>query len=374
MHRSIAALFALATACGPAVTEDQVKQLVLDEFAKANPQGRTGLELVGKAVWYNGPMFDNACLESKDLAFNDDPKARPSSAGGVARIAPTYDNQRYITHSTKRGFCVYMGDDPSIAVKEATWVSTTSTWMVQTEFTMGKATPWFECLSPPTRNRVVEVKVAGDTAKLEGKLDLYQGDCPNPLPGGEERTSASQPKSPAPKPPTKSQVTALAKEFDQALWDQDLEKALTLTSCYNLYEKSKYGTCSAGEFVSLGPQIRGEQRPQDGTPWLEYAVSDFDSFGRIVKDRGYKNLFHVMVKHKRTGRDRSFAVQRVGGSWKMVAVVAAKAEQLTTVRIINDLHKRDRREVFDRRMEGEAIDEHGNPYDPTAEVSDEWRP
>src|SRR4029453_4699396 len=71
----------LLVACGPTFgTKEEAKGAVEGAFAQANPAGRTGMELGGKAVWLSAFGFDEKCLEEKDLAFNDNPNKRYESA------------------------------------------------------------------------------------------------------------------------------------------------------------------------------------------------------------------------------------------------------------------------------------------------------
>lgn len=167
---------------------------------------------------------------------------------------------------------------------------------------------------------------------------------------------------PAKKAPTKAQVVSLMKEFDQALHDADFAAARSKTRCVNLFEDPMWDACSLGELVSVGPSFF-ESRGRDGTPWLEYTVSSADDIGRIVADRFDKTLYHVMMKHKRSGRDRSFTVQWADGQWFLYGVVAQKAEALTSMRFVNDLHEADKRDILKRRIEGEKIDHNGNPLE-----------
>jgi hypothetical protein len=116
-----------------------------------------------------------------------------------------------------------------------------------------------------------------------------------------------------------------------------------------------------GELVAVGPQPRGQERAEDGTPWLEFAVASFADFERVVPERKDPTLYHVTLTHKRTGRDRSFGVQWEQGKWKLLGVVDAKAEGLTFLRFLYDLHDPARMATFDRRLKGEKLDEKGQP-------------
>lgn len=367
-------LAALSTSgCGPAasISEEEARGVLEPALAAATPAGRTGLLLKGKNVWLQAPDFDKSCLEQKDLAFNDNPGSRPAGQGGVSRISPTYAAQRYLTASTDTGFCVYLGEGLKAEIQEATfdW-GTQDRWRFKVAYTMQSPTPWFECLDEKMRTREIVVRQGdgeGAAPVIEGTVPLAEGDCPHPLPGGEERTARAAPSGKPKAAPSRSDVEAAVQRMDDALWDGDFKAVQDAIVCYNLFEDDKVGTCSVGEVVALGPVPRGEPRMKDGTPWLEYLQDDWKSFGRIVPDGKDRTLYHVMVEHKRTGAPRSFTVQWDGGQWKVVGVVGKKAESLTTARIINDLHDRKKRDIFGRRLAGERIDEDGNPLDPVAE-------
>jgi len=362
MRTELLLLPLLALGCAQKADPELIRTAVKDAFTQANPPGRTGLLLGGKAVWLEAGMFEDACLEQKDLAFNDEPAKRPANMR--ARISPTYQAQRWLTASTPKGYCVYIGNDPVIDV--GTPVDAGDRFKVDVKLSMGTPTPWFECLKPAFTQRTMDVFVVDGEPRFEGDVTLGQGDCPQPLPEGEERTARKRPTQPPPKPPTKADVKSLAQRVEDAFYSGDFLLAQDLTSCYNLFEKDRYGTCSVGEFLGVGPSLHGEQRTQDGTPWLEYTISKLDDIGAITKDRKDPTLFHVNMTHKRTGSDRSFAVQWVGGQWKMVGVVGVKGEALTVVRYVYDLHRSGRRDIFQRRLDGEELDEQGNPPEGVA--------
>jgi hypothetical protein len=338
---------------------EAAKAAVEKAWAEANPAGRTGVELRGRTVWLEAPFFEKSCLEKNDLAFNDDARNRPP--GSPARISATYEAQRFLLASTPEGFCVYLGDDPAMTVNEVSWAG--DAYKVTGTVTMGKATKWFECLDTPLKTPTWMVKIAEDgTSTIDGDVSLHQGGCPNPLPEGEERGPGKTAPTEGHKAPSKADVKKLATKLDDALFEGDLRAVRDLTACYNLEDKAPYfQNCSAGEFVSLGHAFHGEQRAQDGVPWTELAIRDLDDIRRIVPDGKMKGMYHATMIHKRTKRERSFAVQWVDGSWKMVGVIGRKAEALTSVRYIYDLHKRDKRDIFLRRMDGEVIDEAGDP-------------
>lgn len=367
-------LMLLILACGPAVTisEEEARAVLEPALAAGTPAGRTGVLLKGKAVWLQAPWFDKACLEQNDLAFNDDPASRPATGGGVPRISPTFKNQRFLTASTPTGYCVVLGDGLKAEIKAAEfdW-GTQDRWRFTVAWTMAQPSPWFNCLDASVRERVVVVRQGEDgSAVLDGDAVLASGDCPHPLPEGEDRAASPRPTKAAPKAPSRDDVVAALKAFDDALWEGDFLAARRAMSCYNLFQDEKYGNCSVGELISTGPVSRGDPRLQDGTPWLEYIQDGYDGFTRIVADRKDRSLYHVVYKHKRTGKDRSLSVQYVDGGWKVVGVVGRQAEAITTARVINDLHDSRRRDIFERRVAGEKIDEEGNslvPEEPPAE-------
>lgn len=362
-----ASLGALAAGC-PDVTGEQsegAKAAVEQAFKQANPQGRTGVEVLGKTVWFEAPMFDKSCLEKKDLAFNDDARIRPP--GSPPRITPTYQNQRWFTASTEKGFCIYLGDSPQLTVEDVSWGG--DAFRVSTKVSMAKATPWFECLDEAHKTRQFRVTIddAGK-ADIDGRLDLFQGACPAPLPEGEARGPGKAPPKVPHAAPSKAEVVKLARSLDDALYEGDFGKAQAMTACYNLEDaKPHYNNCSVAEFLMLGPAFHGEQRAQDGTPWTEYTIRDLDELQRIVPDKNLKGVYHVTMVHRRTKRDRSFAVQWADDQWKMVGVIGKKAESLTNVRYVYDLHRKDKNEVFRKRLDGEELDEAGNPLNPEAE-------
>jgi|GEM_PF-1935017 len=367
----------LGTGCGAVATpsEEAARAVLEPALTQATPAGRTGLLLKGKAVWLQAPMFDKSCLEQNDLAFNDDPASRPSSGGGIPRISPTYKNQRYLLASTPTGYCVLLGDGLKAEIKDARYDwATKDRWHFTVAYTMANPTPWFGCLDPTVRERDIVVRQGegeGAAPIIEGTLAIAEGDCPQPMPGGEERTARPRPSSAAPRPPSKADVEKLVKAFDDALWQGDFAAARDQLACYNLFEEDTFGSCSLAEVIALGPVPRGEPRMQDGTPWLEYLQDSPAAFGRISPDRKDKSLFHVEVTHKRTGKVRTFSVQWVGGAWKLVGVVGRQAESITTVRILTDLGDKDKRDIFERRLAGEPIDEQGNPLDPNAAPEEE---
>ena len=363
-------MFFLLIACGPGLSPEAAKEAVQKAAEAANPPGRAGLELVGKSRWVEAPMLSRECVEQKNLAFADTPSDRPSGRQGVQRISPTYMNQRYITDSTATGWCVLVGENVKVTVSDP--AINQDSWMVPVAFTMEKPTPWFECMDNLWVNRSIEVKVdeAGSPV-IEADLDVVPGDCAVPLPVGEERDGSPRPRKAPKSGPSKAEVAEAVAALDDALWEHDWLAALEATSCYNLLEDQKYGSCVPAEVIQVGPHPRGEERMEDGTPWTEFVIRDLDDLGRITPDARIKTMWHVNLTHKRTGRDKSFAVEWVDDTWKVVGVVSSGGADLTTLRYMYDLHRKDKRDIFLRRLDGEEIDEKGNPLDPYADEEEE---
>ncbi len=358
-------LVASLTGC-PTVPEEDARAAIQQAFEAANPQGRYGVEITGKSVWLTASMFQEECLHDNDLAFSDDAKKRPRGGKGL-RISPTYGAQRFITGFTEKGWCVYMGADPRIDIRQGSWEG--DHWDFFTILSFSDPSPWAQCLEYNALNRQVAVVKADDgSARVKGALALFEDNCPQPLPGGEERRSAVRPSTKAPHPPGMREVKSLLTEFDNALYDRDFEAALGLVSCYNVFEEQKYGTCSVAELINLAPLARnGATRPEDGPPWSMNAFDSLDSLKRVFADRDDKSLFHVGIEPRRGGKKRTLAVQWVSGAWKVVGVVGLQAEDLTTMQIVYDLDRKPKREIFERRLQGEPIDAKGHPYDPDAE-------
>jgi hypothetical protein len=351
-------MLALLLACVPGLPAEDAIALVQTQAAADNPTGRIGQELIGKSEWVEADMFDRECVERKNLAFADTVKDRPAGRGGIQRVSATYEGQRWITDATESGFCVLMGEGVSVEVGQP--ALTEGAWVVPVSYTVAKASPWVECLSTETMNRSVVVKPSDAGPVIEGDLALFTGDCPVPMPPGEERGKDTRPNGKPKKAPTRAQVDALVSEFDQALFDHDWAKVLDLTSCYNLVDSDQYGSCVPADVLLVGPHPRGEERMGDGMPWSQYSLKELTDYTRISGDSKVRTMFHVTLTHKRTKRDRSFSVEWVDGGWKMVGVIHAEGHDLTTVRYLNDLHKKDVRDVFVKRLDGEKIDEAGN--------------
>lgn len=357
---ALGALVLLVGGCEELTTDPAVPQkAVEDAFAKANPAGLAALELGGRNVWLEAGMFEPICLEQKDLAFNDDPHSRPS--GAPPRISPTYKAQRWITGTSERGVCVVLGTDPKAKITNVNWGG--EQWVVDLDVSLTNPSPWFECLQAKYKHKQVGVILNEDgTSKIFGDVTLGQGGCAASLPTDVERKGGARPTKAAKKAPTKADVVAVMKAFDQALHDADFAAAREHTRCVNIFEDPMWNACAIGELVSVGPAFF-ESRGRDGTPWLEYTVKKADDIGRIVADKSDPTLFHVMMKHKRSGKDRSFTVQWADNGWHLFGVVGQKAEALTSMRFVNDLHDRTKRDILERRIKGDKIDHNGNPLE-----------
>jgi hypothetical protein len=356
-------LISFAAGCGASLDAGPARAALEAAAAAANPAGRTGLLLQGHNVWLGTDAFDKSCLESKDLAFNDDPSRRPDGSG--PRISPTYAAQIWITARTNKGYCVVLGEDPAVELGEPSWSG--EGWRIQAKYTVSKPSPWFECLNPDLKDRLVEVRIPdGGPPEIARDLSLGQGDCPSPVPAPGPRAGAAPPTARPKGPPSRAEVIELVTAFDALLAKNDHAAALQRVSCWNLFEEQKYGSCVIGDLVAVGPQFPSEPSPGHGTPWLEYAVASAEDIGKITMDGKDPTLAHVLVKHKRTGADRSFSVQWVEGAWKLHGVLNQKAEALSALRFLNDLHQREAADVHRRRIAGEAIDHRGQPLEGAA--------
>lgn len=348
------------------IPEEDARKVVQEAFAAANPPGRTGVELLGKSVWLKAPYFESRCIEEKNLAFNDDPNHRPANAKGIPRISPTYQNQRYLTAATDGGWCALLGENPSMTIDHADWVN--QRWRIGVSFSVENPTPWFECLSDEWRSRTVEVGVKDGKPELLSDLALSPGDCPHPLPAGEERGGGIRPSTPAPRAPTRLEVISAMRAFDDALGRRDFAGAMEKVSCFNFFEAKKYGSCTTSEFLFLSPLGKGNT-PKEGPPWLEYLIDSPDQIGAITRDAGDPTVYNIRLEaRKKGGKPRSMAVQWVDGEWKLLAVVSRQAETITTARFIYDLDRREKREIFEKRMKGERIDDQGNPVEEWVEM------
>lgn len=351
-------------ACDAVISDQgaEAEALVRAAFDATAKPGPFGTEALGKGVWYRAPAISTSCLMQKDWGFRDDPGHSPN-ADGSPRLSPVFGAQNSWTFATEKGYCIYLGDDLTLEVKGATKLM--DVWSVDVAFDMGRPGGWWECVDPDVKTRGIRVitNAAGEL-EIDGDPGLFQGGCPAPLPLGMDRKPQAAPKG-KPKPPTAAEVNAAAKRLDDALYAQDYIAALDALSCYNLFNEKPYGSCAVSEVINLGPITRGEVRMQDGTPWTMNVFRSLDDLGAITPDRVDKTMFHVRVKEARgKHKARSLAVQKVDGTWKIVGVVNALGEGLTSARIVYDLDRKEKREIFDRRLKGEKIADDGTSLDP----------
>jgi hypothetical protein len=367
IRQSVCWLAALTACGGPPLTDAAVKAEATTQLAAANPAGRTGLQVEGKGVWFAGPMIDPECVLSKQIAFHDDEKSRPAMAKKISRITPTYASQRWFTASTDRGYCIYVGDDPFGTVGEVRWIE--DHWEVDIELGLGKKMPYGECFATHHLNRTITVHPADEgPPRIEGDLAMVGPACPHPLPSGEERGgSDKRPEARPARAPKRAEVQAALEALDNALWDGDFLAAVEATSCFNLWEEKKVGSCSVGELIGVGPVKRGELRAQDGTSWLGATADSIDAFRSITADRSDRTMYQVHYRDARSKKDRTVTVQWVDDTWKVVGVVEIKGEGLTSARFVTDLHDVKRRKIFERRMKGEEIDYRGELLKPWEE-------
>ena len=82
-------------ACQPEALNPEIgKQLLLEEFQKANNTDRLSWQIAGKGQWFDGVGFNYNCLGEKDLGFQHHLQS--------SKTQPTLRAQKYITTSTKR--------------------------------------------------------------------------------------------------------------------------------------------------------------------------------------------------------------------------------------------------------------------------------
>ena len=334
---------------------EEAKALVTQAFAdRASGTGAVGVEALGKGVWYRADALNTGCLQTKAWAF------RGKSGGDNPRFSPTYEAQRAFQYPTDEGYCLWIGDDLSMTAQTVSRLG--EAWIVDVEFAVARPAGWWECVDDGQRRAPVRVVEVDGALQIESDPALFGGACPRPLPvvNFSRKASSSKPRRP-PRPPTRAEIVDAARKLDDALWAHDLAAALQATACYNLYEEEPFGACSAAELVNVGPIPRGDIRRSDGPPWSMNAFDDLEAIGSPERDRADKTMFHAQVKAAGRHPRRTIAVQWVDDAWRMVGIVQRKAEGLTSVEYVVDLARPERRDIFDRRREGEAIDFAGNP-------------
>ena len=361
-----------ALGCSSQMPEEVVRKTIEDAFLAENPAGRIGWELVGKGQWFEGTSFSKGCLIDREFAY--------PNFDTVGQLTPSVLGQTYLVSSTQRGFCIDLGREARLVIDSIEPVSEMSQgWDIQNitaHFEVDDPTPWFECLNEDVQTRTfyVEDKNGTPTVNDLSQVRLTSNNCTGNTTKAEERKSTSRPTKEPTKAPTMDQIKALATEIDEALYSADFKKAMSLTSCVNLLdpaqaEAAKWGFCTLGDFVNLGPSTKGQQRLQDGPPWLEGTAYKFDAFEKIQADKEDPTLFHVLMKHRRSKETRSFAVQWADGKWKMFGVYSVISQGVSAVRFMNDLHDKEKRDIFNRRLSGEKIDHKGDPL-PGSEYDD----
>ena len=162
-------------------------------------------------------------------------------------------------------------------------------------------------------------------------------------------------------------MQAAFERLDTALREHDHAGVLASIACYNLFESKPFGACAASELLDVGPMNDGTPRAQDGTPWTMNVFQDTQAATKVTLDRDNRSLAHAEVKAA-SGRQkaRTVSLQWVDGEWLVVGVVQRKSEGLTRVEFVNDLDRKEKREIFDRRLGGEEIGADGHPLDPFA--------
>ena len=284
----------ILTGCGSKMDEATVKGVVEAAFQEHNStNGRYGWELAGKGQWFDGTAFDKECLIENELAYPNHSK--------IGQISPAYDVQHMITSSTKRGYCLDMGEGLSYVVDSIAHVSESGSMDIQNvalRFEIKDPSPWFSCLKEEAKSRTVRVENLDGTPKLNANDTVTfqeKNGCGNPVPKAEKRNPTARPTAEPTGKPTIEEVRSLAQKFDDALFERDFDKAYGLVSCVNLYENSKWGTCSLAEVLALGPSTHGESRAEDGAPWLEYTLYDLSKLEKVVTDK-LKDLQTQLIK------------------------------------------------------------------------------
>ena len=336
-------------------------------FDEQNPPGRVGVEVLGKGVWYRAPSLSGSCLQQKAWAFNNDPRRTRDAVGrAMPRISPTYSAQNAWVDVTEQGYCVYVGNDATLEILQTTFID--STYRVEVKLGMAGPGGWWECIDPNVKTQTISVveTASGDLEIKDGSVSVGRGACRAPLPLGESRKPEARPRKHPPALPTRKEVREVLQAFDDRLRDHDYVGALEQVACFNLFEESKFGSCSVGEIVGLSAVPEKDDDPFE-PPWTDGVFYDLDSFGRISKDVHDPNMVHVEVQHRRTQHRRTLSLYWMEDGWALVGVVSLKGEGLTSMRFLYDLDRRDRRDIFERRLDGEMIDELGFPYNPLAE-------
>ena len=161
----------------------------------------------------------------------------------------------------------------------------------------------------------------------------------------------------------------LAQKFDDKLFEGDVKGAYEMLSCVNLYEKSKWGHVPQSDLLAVGPSTHGDERME--SPWMEYTQYNFDAIKKVVADKDDPTLFHVLMPHRKNKSTSSFSMQWVVESLNSLVWLASWVLVLTPIRLMNDLHEKQYRDAFEKRLAGEEVDYKGNPLNPNAEEEEE---
>lgn len=355
-------LFSLILACQPERMDSQAAQnLIIQEFEKLNStKGRLSWVLDGKAQWSEGRGFERSCLDEKDIAFHHHLKA--------AKIQPTLSAQKYFTTSTKKGYCLDMGEGLSIVVdsiaSDSASVSAGS-YKTTVHFEMKEPTPWFSCLSENFLSRDIYLKFKDGAISIDDSSGLAlreDEECIQPGVAFVERKETPRPTEAPKKAPSQAEIQDLLTKFDQALFDYDYAKATSYVSCANLID-AKWGYCTLAELLPLG-QILKEERMRDGNPWLSNTARDFSVFTTVTRDSKDPTMYHLRYKDRRNKKPLSISIQYVGGEWKLFGAIAEVQQGITPLSFILNLHDKETKEIFERRLAGEQIDSKGRPLNP----------
>jgi hypothetical protein len=351
----------------------EVEQFVAGTFETARPGGAVGTAVYGKGIWYRSTVFSGECLEEKHIGHREQSGRQRSGrkVGAGIRISPKYENQNDWTHSTEDGYCVYLGEDLSMDIQKVTRMG--SEWLVDVTYSIREAGTWWPCVKGATGEqiRVTESPDGGFQLVGDGHL-LDNGSCPQPLTApARSRAGGKAPRAPAKRAPKTADAAAVFSALNDALSQHDHEAALEQIACYNLFEEKPFGACSGGELLDVGP-VSNAPNPRDGTPWTMNVFQDLTPIGPVKQDRNNPSWHHVRVKAAAGKyKARHVTLQWVDDAWRVVGVVQRKSEGLTRIEFVNDLDRKEKREIFDRRMDGEKIGADGHPIDPLAEEIEE---
>lgn len=344
----------------------EAEALVRSTFDEQNPAGRVAVEVLGKGVWYKAPTLSGSCLQQNDWAFNNDPRRTKNASGkGMPRISPIYSAQNTWIDTTDKGYCIYVGSDATLDILQTTYID--GAYRVEVELGMKTPEGWWECIDGTVKKQTISVvDNEGTLEVVGGQVNVGRGACSSPAPLGDGRKALARPRGKAPKLPTKGEVDQLVRAFDDKMRAKDYYGALQHVRCFNLFEDDKFGSCSAGELIGLAAIPKGGEDEPFEPPWTDGVFTDTSKFGRIFFDKRDKHMAHVEIRHRRTDDKRTMAMYWMDKEWHLVGVVSLKGEGLTSMRFVYDLDRKDRRDIFERRLAGEMIDEKGHPYDPFA--------